>query len=99
LGCWNGVVRKYANGRPVALNPATAGPERFDEAVAMFAPGARDFRIKLEPEQRLFVVALEPRRAYRVEIEGQRPLDAPADSGGILELHPPAGKEVRVLIR
>jgi hypothetical protein len=99
LGCWDGVVRKYASGRPTALNPATAAPERFAAAVVMFGPGARDFRVKLEPEQRLFVVALEPGRAYRVEIEGQKPFDAPADSGGILELHPPDGKEVGVLIR
>jgi hypothetical protein len=99
LGCWDGAAQKYSNERLTVLNPAAAPPERFDAAVVYFGPGARGFRIKLEREQRLFVVALEPHRSYRVAIEGQKPFDATADPGGILELHPPGGKEVGVSIR
>jgi hypothetical protein len=97
LGCWDGAVQKFANGRAAALTPEAAVPERFDAAVVMF--GAHGFRIKLDHAQRLFVAALEPRRAYRVEIEGRKPFDAAADPGGILELHPPEGKDVKVTIR
>jgi hypothetical protein len=97
LGCWGGTVQKFANGRAAAINPSTAGPQRFDAAMVMF--GAHEFRIKLEHAQRLFVAALEPRRAYRVEIEGSKPFDATADTGGILELRPPEGKDVKVTVR
>jgi hypothetical protein len=99
LGDWDGAVQKFANGRLAILNPATAGPQRFDAAVVMFGTGEHGFRIKLEEAQRLFVAALEPHRAYRVEIEGQKPFDTPADSNGILELHAPVGKDVRVSIQ
>jgi hypothetical protein len=92
-------MQKFANGRAAAVDPSTAGPQRFDAAVVMFGASAQGFRIKLDEGQRLFVAALEPRRAYRVEMEGGKPFDAAADPGGILELHPPAGKEVRVTIR
>jgi hypothetical protein len=97
LGCWDGAVQKFANGHAEAVDPATAGAESFDAAVVMF--GSHDFRIKLDTGQRLFVAALEPRQAYRVAIEGGKPFEAAADVGGILELHPPEGKDVKVTIR
>lgn len=99
FGYWDGAAQKFENGRLATLNPATAAPERFDAAVVYFGPSARSFRIKLEEDQRVFVVALEPHRAYRVEIAGQKPFDEPANSGGALELHPPVGKEVGVVIQ
>jgi hypothetical protein len=99
FGYRDGAAQKFENGRLTTLNPATAAPVRFDEAVVYFGPSARSFRIKLEEEQRVFVVALEPHRAYRVTIEGQKPFDAPADNGGALELHPPVGREIGVSIQ
>jgi len=96
FGYWDGAAQKFADGRALALDPGTAAPERFDAAVVMFS---RDFRVKIGKEQRLFVVGLEPHRAYRVETEGAKPFDTPADNGGVLELHPPLDRDVRVSIQ
>jgi len=59
-------------------------------------PGARKFRVKLDEEKAVFLVGLEPRRAYQVEIDDEEMFEAVTDPGGILELDLPHGKEVGV---
>lgn len=96
LGCWDGVAQKFANGRVTAPD---AAEERFDAAVVEFGAIAEGFRVQAKAGQRLFVARLEPGRTYRVEMEGEKPVEARADAGGILELKAPAGKEVKVMLR
>ncbi len=62
-------------------------------------PGARKFRVTLDEEEPVFLVGLEPRRAYQVEIDDEEMFEAVTDPGGILELDLPHGKEVGVRIR
>ena len=62
-------------------------------------PGARKFRVTLDEEEAAFIVGLEPRRAYQVEIDDEEMFEAVTDPGGILEFDLPHGKEVGVRIR
>jgi hypothetical protein len=99
FGYWDGMAQKYANGQASILAPAQGATERFDAAVVVFGPSLGGFSVKLEEKQRLFLVKLAPKGAYRVEIEGQKPFEAHADPGGILELKPAPGREVRISVR
>jgi len=99
LGCWDGLAQKFEDGRLSVVDPATAAPAQFDSAVVLFGQGARAFRVKPEQGRRIFVAALQPRRAYQVEIEGRKPYAATSGPSGLLELSLPPGKEVSVRIR
>ena len=53
----------------------------------------------LDEEEAAFIVGLEPRRAYQVEIDDEEMFEAVTDPGGILEFDLPHGKEVGVRVR
>ncbi|MGA9627993.1 MAG: hypothetical protein WBQ65_26200, partial [Bryobacteraceae bacterium] len=76
-----------------------AAPIALGEAVVALGPGARKFRVTLDEEKPVFLVGLEPRRAYQVEIDDEEMFEAVTDPGGILELDLPHGKDVGVRIR
>jgi hypothetical protein len=99
LGCWDGMARRFEDGRLSAIDPATAPPAQFDSAVVLFGQGPRAFRIQPEAGRRIFVAALQPRHPYQVEIQGRKPYPATSGPSGILDLTLPAGKEVSVRIR
>ena len=90
----------FADGRLTAVNPrSVAAPISLGEAVVCLGPGARKFRVTLDEEEAAFIVGLEPRRTYQVEIDDEEMFEAVTDPGGILELDLPHGKEVGVRIR
>ena len=47
----------------------------------------------------VFIVGLEPRRTYQVEVDDEEMYEADTDAGGILELEVPKGKEVGLRIQ
>jgi hypothetical protein len=67
--------------------------------VVSLGPGARQFRVTLDQEKAAFIVGLDPRRAYQVEIDDEEMFEGVTDPGGILELDLPHGKAVGVRIR
>jgi hypothetical protein len=90
----------FADGRLTAVNPRrVAGPIPLGEAMVALGPGARKFRVMLDEEKAVFLVGLEPRRAYQVEIDDEEMFEGVTDPGGIMELDLPHGREVGVRVR
>ena len=100
FGYFDGGARMFADGRLTAVDArSVVAPISLGEAVVSLGPGARKFRVTLEEEEPVFIVALEPRRAYQVEIDDEEMYEAVTDPGGIIELDLPHGKEVGVRVR
>jgi len=100
FGYFDGVAQMFADGRLTTVNPRSImAPIQLEEAVVCLGPGARKFRVTLDEEEAAFIVGLEPRRTYQVEIDDEEVFEAVTDPGGILELDLPHGKEVGVRIR
>lgn len=96
FGYWDGAMQLFEDGRlkPLDANERAA-PLSLDQAVVCFARAGSRFRVKLgEEEDAVFLVGLDPRRPYEVEIDDQEMFEAAADPGGILMLEVPKGKEV-----
>jgi hypothetical protein len=100
FGYFDGGAEMFADGRLTMVDPrSVVAPIPLGEAVVALGPGARKFRVTLDEEKAVFLVGLEPRRAYQVEIDDEEMFEAVTDPGGILELDLPHGKEVGVRIR
>jgi len=103
FGAFDGVIQKFADGHPTALNAqASLDPIDLHEAVICFgrtAVNGKPMRLKLEDEQPVFVVGLQPRRVYTIEVDDEEMFEAKSDIGGILELDDvPQGRTVAVRI-
>ncbi|MEX2261820.1 MAG: hypothetical protein WD696_07700 [Bryobacteraceae bacterium] len=72
-------------------------PIELPEAVIYAAESARQFKIRLDKEQDLFIVGLKPRRRYEVEVDDEEMREELTDLGGILPLT--LAKEVEVGVR
>jgi hypothetical protein len=103
FGLFDGVMQQFTEGHPIALNPqATPQPIDLHEAVICFARtvlGGQPLHLKLEDEEPVFVIGLQPRRVYTIEVDDEEMFEAAADPGGILELDDvPSGREIGVRI-
>jgi hypothetical protein len=100
FGYFDGAAQMFADGRLTAVNlRSVVAPIALEKAVVCLGPAARKFRVTLDGEEAAFIVGLEPRRTYQVEIDDEEMFEAITDPGGILELDLPHGKEVGVRIR
>jgi hypothetical protein len=100
FGYFDGAARMFADGRLTAVDARSVlAPISLGEAVVALGPGARQFRVTLDEEEAAFIVGLEARRAYQVEVDDEEMFEGVTDPGGILELDLPHGKEVGVRIR
>jgi hypothetical protein len=99
FGHFDGVMQMFEDGRVVTVNPRQTDPIALEEAVVCVAKAARQFRLKLGEEQAVFIVGLEPKRAYLVEIDDQEMYEATADVGGVLEVDMPRGRELGVRLQ
>jgi len=69
------------------------------EAVICFGKTTGKFQVNLDEAQPLFVVGLEPKGIYRVEVDDEEMAEFAADLTGILELDDvPSGKPVGIRI-
>jgi hypothetical protein len=101
FGYFDGVMQTFENGRPALVNPQkTSEPLDVGEAAVCLAQTARRFRVKMgEEEEALFLVGLEPHRTYQVEIDDEEMYETAADTGGIIPLEVPRGKQVGVRLK
>jgi hypothetical protein len=100
FGYFDGGAEMFADGRLTVVDARRAmAPIELGAAVVALGPGARKFRVTLGEEEAGFIVGLEPRRTYQVEIDDEEMFEGVTDPGGILELDLPHGKEVGVRIR
>ncbi len=105
FGLVDGAMQRFRDGRVVTLDSnAAAAPLLLDAAAVCFAgpDGFRrgPWRLTLEDEQPVFVVGLEPRRAYLVEVDDEEVYEAAADPAGTLQLDDvPHGRTTGVRLR
>jgi hypothetical protein len=99
FGYFDGAMQLFEDGHASTVKPQSAGePIGMEQAVICLAQTARKFRIKLDEETAVFVVGLEPRRSYLVEVDDEEVFEAAADPGGIIAVEAPRGKDVGIRI-
>jgi hypothetical protein len=82
------------------MNPQLSlAPIQMGEALIMPASSASKFKVTLEEEEAVFIVALKPRQAYEVEVDDEEMREEVTDPGGILSLQLPAKTPVGVRMR
>ncbi len=100
LGVFDGKVQLFRDGRVTQLDARiTSGPLDLAEALVWFAPSGPKFNTVVKEGGPVFVLGLEPRRNYLVEVDDEELLDAVADPGGILEIDLPQGVKTGVRVR
>jgi hypothetical protein len=100
FGSFDGVMQIFRDGRVVAVDPAhPPAPLLLHAAAVCFGESARRFRVTVDEGNAVFIVGLDPGRTYQVEVDDEEMYEAPTDSGGILEVEVPPGKETGVRIR
>ena len=100
FGYFDGAMQVFRNGQVTALDaahpPATL---LLHSAAVCFGRTARRFHVTVDEGKAVFIVNLDPRHTYEVEVDDQEMYEADTDGGGILELEVPTGKEVGVRIK
>ena len=70
------------------------------EALVCFGKSGWKQQFSLEEAEAIFVVGLEPKRVYQIEVDDEEVYEAAADQTGILELDDvPWGRKAGVRIR
>lgn len=93
---WLGVVDgevQFAKGRGVKVLDPRGQPSQLEvgPAILFFSRGNGSFHARPQNGRQVFVFGLEPGRKYRLEVDGRKPLECPADPSGILLVNlPPA---------
>jgi len=100
FGYFDGVIQMFSQGHltPVGAQ-LNSPPISLTEAMICFAQRTRKFQLTLDEEEAVFILGLQPRRAYQVEIDDEEVFEAETDRGGILELDVPRGKPVGVRVK
>ena len=100
FGCFEGAAQVFRDGRRIALDPRQPRqPLDFGKCLICPGIGAARFRLSVEEAQAVFLLGLEPHRLCRVEIEGQKAVDAVTDAGGTLELSLPRLSNAAIRVR
>ena len=100
FGVFDGMMQMFADGHPSRVNPQLDTPPiSLTSATICFAQRTRKFRLKPEEDEAVFLLGLDPRRTYQVEIDDEEMFEGQSDIGGILELDVPRGKSVGVRLR
>ena len=82
------------------LNPQiSAGPFPLTEALVFFGSGSMKFKVKLDEEEAVFILGLQPRQKYDVELDDREMYETTADAGGIIQLAVPRKVELGVRVR
>jgi len=98
FGYFDGVIQMFSEGKVTMVNPKQmAAPVSLGEALVCFGQTALRFQMTLEEEDAVFIVGLDPKHTYRVEVDDEEMFEATSDRGGILQLDDvPRGKPVGV---
>lgn len=95
FGYFGGVMQLFSDGQLAVINSKQVAPVSLGEALVCFGETATKFQVKLEEEDAVFIVGLEPKRTYRIEVDDEEMYEAATDRGGILQLDDvPRGKPV-----
>jgi hypothetical protein len=99
IGFFDGRLQLFRNGQVQTLKAGSAAkPVRIGEALLMSAPAGNEMRVMLDSEA-TFLLGLEPRAAYEIEIDDEELSELETDSGGTLVISAPAGFQAEARIR
>lgn len=101
FGAFDGAMQVFTDGGIKIVNPARA-PAMIDmkEAVVCLGKNGWKQEFSLPEAETVFVVGLEPKRTYQIEIDDEELYEAAADQSGILVLDQiPWGRPAGVRIR
>lgn len=95
VGFFGGQLQLFRNGEVRRVDPAAARePLDIDTAIVFFARDTKKFTVPAAKDTvTVFIVGLEPRRPWHVEIDGEEMVEEFSDPGGIVFLPsvPPGG--------
>lgn len=100
LGFFDGQLQLFSDGTVTKIDPKLAHePMDLEEATVFFASSSKKFRVpkrsKEEANDDVFIVGLQPGKAYNIEIDDQEMVEEISDPGGIIYLPSvPAGSGV-----
>jgi hypothetical protein len=97
FGDFDGVSEVFEGGKVSVLDTSKPLPPlALKEAVVCFGRQSKKFQVNLDEEEAVFVVGLQPKRAYLVEIDDEEMDEVVSDPGGIIRLDPPHRKPVGI---
>jgi hypothetical protein len=100
LGYFGGQLQVFEDGRPSLIDAQKSQqPIQMSEALVLPAAYGSKFKLTLEEEQGVFVLALKPRTVYEVEVDDEEMREEATDPGGILSLQLPSKVAVGVRLR
>ena len=105
IGFFEGQLQLFSDGSVTRIDPKLSHePMDIEEATVFFARDAKSFRVPPRKTEEaiddVFIVGLEPKRAYHVEVDGLEMVEETADPGGIVFLPAlPSGAAVRLGLR
>jgi len=101
FGAFDGVMQLFEDGRAMVVDPRLDRPPlALTEALVCFGHVVRKFQVTLDEEQGVFVVGLEPRHAYNVEVDDEEMMEVTTDQAGVLALvDVPHGRAVGVRLK
>jgi hypothetical protein len=105
IGFFEGRLQLFAEGGVAEIDPKLAHePMDIEEATVFFGRDASRFKVPQrktdEATDDVFIVGLQPRKSYHVEVDGQEMVEEVADPGGIVFLPAlPTGVGVRLAPR
>lgn len=90
-----GRAQAFTNGR---ITAAPVRAERFGDAIVIPSREAAKFQLEAEGPKHYFLVGMQPRATYQVEVDDEELREETADPAGVvaLTLTPRAGAKVRV---
>jgi hypothetical protein len=104
LGFFGGQLQLFKDGEVTRVDPKAARePLDLDAAVVFFARESKQFQVPgavppkegaiTDADAAVFIVGLDPKRPYHVEVDGEEMIEETADPGGIIYLAsvPPGG--------
>ena len=96
VGFFGGELQLFRDGGVTRVDPKEArGPLDIDTAIVFFARASKQFQVpgfaapkenEAKDNPDVFIVGLDPRRSYHVEIDGEEMVEETADPGGIVYL-------------
>jgi hypothetical protein len=100
FGAFEGTMQMFADGHPSAVNPKLDTPPiSFTSATVCFAMRTRKFQLKLETDEVVFLLGLEPKHTYQIEVDDEEIYETKTDAGGILEVDLPHGRQIGFRLR
>jgi hypothetical protein len=85
VGFFDGQLQLFRDGAVTLVNAELArDPLDLDEAIVFFGKAVHKFTVPVKETDDVFVVGLDPRRKYHIEVDDEEMFEAQADPGGIL---------------